>query len=105
MDEPLAGIDPIAVGEIRDLGGLLQRAGFALPVADAAGTLRWIGTGTDIAIDDRAATPLALLFHELATNASKYGALSVPEKNRGSPEVAASTSASRCDSRLATGGQ
>ncbi|KQT35044.1 histidine kinase [Sphingomonas sp. Leaf412] len=33
-------------------------------------------TGPDVAIDDRAATPLALLFHELATNASKYGALS-----------------------------
>ena len=36
---------------------------------------------------------------------SGCGALSVPEKNRGSPEVAASTSASRCDSRLATGRQ
>ena len=33
--------------------------------------------GDDIAIDDRSATPLALLFHELATNATKYGALSV----------------------------
>jgi two-component sensor histidine kinase len=32
--------------------------------------------GQDIRIDDRAATPLALLFHELATNAAKYGALS-----------------------------
>jgi len=32
--------------------------------------------GEDIAIDDRSATPLALLFHELATNATKYGALS-----------------------------
>lgn len=32
--------------------------------------------GDDVRIDDRAATPLALLFHELATNASKYGALS-----------------------------
>ncbi|WP_085810737.1 sensor histidine kinase [Sphingomonas sp. TZW2008] len=33
-------------------------------------------SGVDLGIDDRAATPLALLFHELATNASKYGALS-----------------------------
>ena len=33
-------------------------------------------TGDDVAVDDRAATPLALLFHELATNAVKYGALS-----------------------------
>lgn len=35
--------------------------------------------GEDIRIHDRAATPLALLFHELATNAAKYGALSVSE--------------------------
>ncbi|MEH3122855.1 MAG: PAS domain-containing protein [Sphingomonas phyllosphaerae] len=33
--------------------------------------------GADVTVDDRAATPLALIFHELATNASKYGALSV----------------------------
>ncbi|WP_188065323.1 sensor histidine kinase [Sphingobium sp. KCTC 72723] len=36
-------------------------------------------TGDDIPIDDRSATPLALLFHELATNAAKYGALSTPD--------------------------
>ena len=35
--------------------------------------------GDDVMIDDRSATPLALLFHELATNAAKYGALSVPD--------------------------
>jgi len=32
-------------------------------------------TGGDVEIDDRSATPLALMFHELATNATKYGAL------------------------------
>ena len=33
--------------------------------------------GDDVPVDDRAATPLALLVHELATNATKYGSLSV----------------------------
>lgn len=33
--------------------------------------------GDDLPIDDRAATPIALLIHELATNAVKYGGLSV----------------------------
>jgi PAS domain S-box-containing protein len=32
--------------------------------------------GDEIAIDEAAATPLALIFHELGTNAAKYGALS-----------------------------
>lgn len=35
---------------------------------------RVVFTGDDAEIDDGAATPLALLFHELATNAAKYGA-------------------------------
>ncbi|WP_108395808.1 PAS domain-containing protein [Devosia submarina] len=35
--------------------------------------------GDDVVIDDAAATPLAMLFHELATNAAKYGSLSATE--------------------------
>jgi PAS domain S-box-containing protein len=39
---------------------------------------RIVITGEDVTIDDGAATPLALLFHELATNSAKYGALLAP---------------------------
>ena len=35
--------------------------------------------GPGITIGARAATPLALIFHELATNSAKYGALSCPD--------------------------
>jgi PAS domain S-box-containing protein len=35
--------------------------------------------GEDFTVDDRGATPIALLTHELATNATKYGALSNPD--------------------------
>ena len=35
--------------------------------------------GEDVGIDDGAATPLALMFHELATNSAKYGALLSPD--------------------------
>ena len=43
-----------------------------------AGSTRVDVIGDDAEIDEGAATPLALLFHELATNAAKYGALSEP---------------------------
>ena len=40
---------------------------------------RIVVEGADIDIGSKAATPIALVFHELATNAMKYGALSVPD--------------------------
>ena len=36
-------------------------------------------TGEDVPVADRMLTSLALLFHEFATNAAKYGSLSVPD--------------------------
>ncbi|WP_226635309.1 PAS domain-containing protein [Brevundimonas poindexterae] len=47
------------------------------PYTDEQGQPRVRITGDDAAFDDQAATSVALLFHELATNAAKYGALSV----------------------------
>ena len=46
---------------------------------NADGRARVIFNGADAAVDDAAATPMALLFHELATNSAKYGALSQSE--------------------------
>ncbi len=47
------------------------------PYADNSGRPRVLIEGDDATFDDQAATSVALLFHELATNAAKYGALSV----------------------------
>jgi PAS domain S-box-containing protein len=46
------------------------------PYNEEGNSARVVFEGEDVTIDDAAATPLALLFHELATNAAKYGALS-----------------------------
>lgn len=48
------------------------------PFRDQEGT-RIAFEGPDAIIDDAAATPIALLFHELATNSAKYGALASQE--------------------------
>jgi PAS domain S-box-containing protein len=48
------------------------------PYSDASGQARVVIEGDDATFDDQAATSVALLFHELATNAAKYGALSLP---------------------------
>lgn len=66
--------DPTA--RIADLHGLLSQ--LVAPYEAHPGERVRI-SGADPAIDDRSATPLALLVHELSTNAAKYGALSVPE--------------------------
>ena len=58
------------------LHGVLREMLMPYPALDE-GRIR-LG-GDDVPIDDRGATPLALAFHELATNAAKYGALSTPE--------------------------
>lgn len=46
------------------------------PYSDLKGAPRILLSGEDATFDDQAATSVALLFHELATNAAKYGALS-----------------------------
>ncbi len=49
------------------------------PYADDQNRPRVILSGDDAVFDDQSATSVALLFHELATNAAKYGALSVED--------------------------
>jgi PAS domain S-box-containing protein len=49
------------------------------PYEVADGQPRVVVSGDDAVFDDQAATSVALLFHELATNAAKYGALSRDE--------------------------
>ena len=46
------------------------------PYSETSGAARVLLSGDDATFDDQAATSVALLFHELATNAAKYGALS-----------------------------
>jgi PAS domain S-box-containing protein len=58
------------------LRSLLQELFRAYPAWDEG---RIALDGNDVPVDDKGATPMALIFHELATNAAKYGALATAE--------------------------
>lgn len=64
--------------EQRDSGETLQGllGKLMAPYADLPGTQLSI-TGDDAPVSGRSATPMALVFHELATNCAKYGSFSV----------------------------
>jgi PAS domain S-box-containing protein len=67
-------VRPVEGAKGDKLRGLLEE--LMAPYADDNGRITL--TGGDCTIGPRAATPLALVFHELATNSAKYGALSLP---------------------------
>lgn len=68
----------------QSLGGI---GGALTTLVDAEASLYRLGghadrvttSGPDIGLDDRAFSVMALLLHEMMTNAAKYGALSVPQ--------------------------
>ncbi|SLN11044.1 Methyltransferase domain protein [Aquimixticola soesokkakensis] len=89
------GLSPrvVPMGEIRDLGGLLQRAGFALPVADLSPRnvsyaslfdlmrdLRAMGETNALAARLRRATPRALFAQAAALYQSRFPAPSNPAR-------------------------
>jgi PAS domain S-box-containing protein len=67
---------------------VLMNEGFGTPVADIirlefeAFSNRVIAVGPNVMLNSRTAQTFALLVHELATNATKYGALSLPKKGQ-----------------------
>jgi PAS domain S-box-containing protein len=61
---------------LQNFGGLHGLLGELMTPYDRANARQYTITGSDLPVSDRSATPLALLIHELATNAVKYGALS-----------------------------
>lgn len=81
------------------LKGLLQEIFRPYPAYDEE---RIAIIGDDVPIDDRGATPIALVFHELATNAAKYGAL-LSAQGRVNVEIVRTDSAVRIVWREAGG--
>jgi len=69
-------VAPTGMNDVRTLHGLLEQI-FA-PYSDGNGP-RVSVSGENPPIHARSATPLALVFHELATNSAKYGVLSREE--------------------------
>lgn len=61
---------------LQNFGGLHGLLAELMSPYDHANACQYDISGVDIPVSDRSATPLALLIHELATNAVKYGALS-----------------------------
>jgi PAS domain S-box-containing protein len=69
-------VRPVDGARRDNLRGLLEELFAAYGSGDGA---RVKVTGDDLAINSRTATPLALVFHELATNSAKYGALATSD--------------------------
>jgi two-component sensor histidine kinase len=64
------------IGEpFKGTAGLRGLISAILKPYEAADTMRFVAEGEEIILGDRATTSLALVIHELATNAAKYGAL------------------------------
>lgn len=95
----------LALGRVHDL--LLEVNWKSAPLAEIVGTAiepymlgdgrRFVVQSTDIDVSPTAVLPLAMVLNELATNALKYGALSLPA---GRVEIAASIDAPREQFRL-----
>ena len=75
----------IALGKAHDilLGGVAERAPLAAVVREGIGVLEEAServevSGPEVEVGGKAALSLALMLHEMTTNAIKYGALSVP---------------------------
>jgi PAS domain S-box-containing protein len=68
--------DLLVRGEMKgsDIADIIREQVLLGPAADP----RIVCSGPSVTLDSRAAVHLALVLHELATNARKYGALSVP---------------------------